>query len=124
MRNIPSDRKEILEKFVTEISQALGSRVLGLYLFGSTAKGTARPESDMDILIIYTEMTERELLETAADISFEIACEHGQLIEVIPMAKEEYEQSLGRSPFLWEVMKFGIPELRGFAPIWNTGVME
>ncbi|MEW6095437.1 MAG: hypothetical protein AB1567_02765 [bacterium] len=25
------------------------------------------------------------------------------------MSKEEFEQSLGRSPFLWEVLKFGKP---------------
>jgi uncharacterized protein (UPF0332 family)/predicted nucleotidyltransferase len=109
MRNIPIARKKVVERFVREIKQALGSRILGAYLFGSTTKGTAGPESDMDVLIVYTEMAERELLETAAEISFEIACEHGQLIEVIPMSKEEYEQSLGRSPFLWEVVRFGIP---------------
>ena len=32
-----------------------------------------------------------------------------ELIEVIPVLKEEYESSLGKSPFLWEVLRFGVP---------------
>jgi len=31
------------------------------------------------------------------------------MIEIVPMYKEEYERSLGRSPFLWEVLEFGVP---------------
>jgi len=48
-------------------------------------------------------------LEIASELSFKIACEEGRIIETIPMSKEEFEQSLGRSPFLWEVLKFGKP---------------
>lgn len=101
--------KDIIERFASELKDRLSERILGIYLFGSTAKGTATEESDIDVLVVYSNIDERSLLEVASRISFEIACKEGKLIEIIPMSKEEYEQSLGRSPFLWEVLKFGKP---------------
>ena len=109
MVNIDSNRAKILDRFTKELRDQLGQSILALYLFGSVAKGSANPGSDIDVLVIYSGISERALLEAAADISFRIACEHGELIETIPMSKEEYDQSLGRSPFLWEVLKFGTP---------------
>ena len=99
----------IIEHFTSELKERLGERIIGIYLFGSTAKGTSTEESDIDILVVYSDMEEWNLLEVASEISFKIACEEGKLIETVPMSKQEFEQSLGRSPFLWEVLKFGRP---------------
>jgi len=109
MAKIALEKSAGLDKFVKEIKDQLGDKILGLYLFGSVAKGTAKPGSDIDVLIIYSGIMERQLLEIASDISFDIACQHGEMIEVVPMSKEEYDRSLGRSPFLWEVLEFGVP---------------
>jgi predicted nucleotidyltransferase len=99
----------IIDRFATELKERLGEKVLGIYLFGSAAKGTATEESDIDILVVYSDIEERDILEVASEISFKIVCKEGKLIETVPMSKKEYEQSLGRSPFLWEVLKFGRP---------------
>jgi len=97
----------VVDYFVSQLRDHFGEKILGVYLFGSTAKGTATLESDIDVLVVYSDIDERNLLEVASEISFKIACEEGKLIETIPMSKQEFEQSLGRSPFLWEVLKFG-----------------
>lgn len=99
----------IIDHFASELKERLGEKILGIYLFGSTAKGTAIEESDIDVLVVYSDMEEWSLLEVASEISFKILCEEGRLIETVPMSKQEFEQSLGRSPFLWEVLKFGRP---------------
>jgi uncharacterized protein (UPF0332 family)/predicted nucleotidyltransferase len=100
---------DIVDSFVEELKERFGDRILGAYLFGSTAKGVATSESDIDVLIVYSDMKERDLLEAASEISFRLACEEGKWIETVSMSKEEFEQSLGHSPFLWEVLKFGKP---------------
>ncbi len=100
---------KIIEKFVTELEKRLGDKILGIYLFGSVAKGLAAEESDIDILIVYNNTEERKILETASEIAFKINCEENKIIEVVAMSKEEYEESLGHSPFLWEVLEFGRP---------------
>lgn len=99
----------ILDYFTKQLRDALGEKIVGVYLFGSVAKGISTPESDIDVLIIYSEITERKLLKIASEISFKILCRYGRAIEAIPMSKLEFEKSLGRSPFLWEVLKFGRP---------------
>jgi uncharacterized protein (UPF0332 family)/predicted nucleotidyltransferase len=101
--------KDIVDSFVEQLKDRFGNRILGAYLFGSTAKGIATSESDIDVLIVYSDMNERDLLEAASEISFRLACEEGKLIETVAMSKLEFEQSLGHSPFLWEVLKFGKP---------------
>lgn len=101
--------EKILEDFTSELKARLGEKILGIYLFGSVAKGTATEESDIDMLVVYIDIDERSILEIASEISFKFACEYGRSIETIPMSKQEFEQSLGRSPFLWEVLKFGRP---------------
>ena len=100
---------DIVDSFVEQLKERFGDKILGAYLFGSTVKGAATSESDIDVLIVYADMNERDLLEAASEISFRLACEEGKLIEAVPMSKEEFEQSLGHSPFLWEVLKFGKP---------------
>ena len=101
--------KDIVNSFVEQLRERFGNKILGAYLFGSTAKGMDTSESDIDVLIVYSGMKERDLLEAASEISFGLACEEGKLIETVPMSKQEFEQSLGHSPFLWEVLKFGKP---------------
>ena len=101
--------KAVIDRYISELGKHFGEKILGVYLFGSTAKGTATSESDMDVLVVYSDTDERNLLEIASEISFRIAYEEGKLIETIPMSKEEFQQSLGRSPFLWEVLEFGRP---------------
>lgn len=101
--------KDIVDYFVEQLKERFANRILGAYLFGSTAKGTSTSDSDIDVLIIYSDMNERDLLEAASEISFRLACEEGKLIEPVPMSKQEFEQSIGHSPFLWEVLEFGKP---------------
>lgn len=106
---VTSNKNKIIESFSSELRARLGDKILGVYLFGSTAKGKDTKDSDIDILVVYSGIDERRILEIASEISFEIACKYGRLIETIPMSKKEFEKSLGSSPFLWEVLKFGKP---------------
>lgn len=100
-------KRKALDKFITALREHLKEKLWGIYLFGSAAKGTAREGSDIDVLIVYADLDERKLLETVSEISFKVALETGELIEAIPISKEEYEKSIGKSPFLWEVLQFG-----------------
>ena len=118
-------KRRAIEKFLDRVKEGLQERLWCVYLFGSVAKETAREGSDIDILIVYSDLDERSLLETISEINFHIAVEEGELIQVIPMSKEEYEGSLGHSPFLWEVMKFGLPLfIRSQGTEWQLNFQE
>ena len=45
----------LLSAFVDLVQRALGDQVVSLVLYGSVARGTARPDSDVDLLLILRE---------------------------------------------------------------------
>ena len=102
-------KRKALDKFISILREHLKEKLWGIYLFGSVAKGTAEDKSDIDMLIVYSDLDERKLLEKVSEISFRVVLETGELIETILISKEDYEKSVGHSPFLWEVLKFGTP---------------
>jgi len=104
---IEEAREVALKSFADILLESQGESILGLYLFGSVAKGTARPDSDLDILIVYENASASLILDKVCEISFEILLESGVLVEPVVMSAEEFRSGLGTSPFLWEVLEKG-----------------
>ena len=53
------------------LEQVFGDRVGSVRLFGSRARGEARPESDIDVVVVLCAPTEPERAETAIDLAWE-----------------------------------------------------
>lgn len=47
--------KALLDAFIGSVQQKLGDQVVSLVLYGSVARGTAKPDSDVDLLLILRE---------------------------------------------------------------------
>ena len=62
---------EALDEFSTRIREALGPNLRELRLFGSKARGDARPDSDLDVLVVVA--SDRVSAEDRAiDIAFDV----------------------------------------------------
>jgi predicted nucleotidyltransferase len=86
----------------------LGDRLDAIILFGSRARGDALDESDIDVLIVvrgdfdYGDLIRR----TSAGIAA-LSLENDVVISRAFVSKEEFER--GRSPFLLNVRREGVP---------------
>jgi len=102
-------RDEAIGEFVDRLKDSIPGRMVNVYLFGSVTKGTAKPESDVDILVVYRDASSDLVLDVVCEIAFDIALERGILIQPVLMTADEFDQQVGRSPFLWEVLTAGYP---------------
>lgn len=47
------DVKPLTDRFVETLRNSMGDRLLGVTLYGSVARGEARPDSDVDLLVVH-----------------------------------------------------------------------
>ena len=50
-----AEYRDLLNILVGSVQQVLGNRVVSIVLYGSVARGTARPDSDVDLLLVLQE---------------------------------------------------------------------
>ena len=76
------------------VLQALGNRVRRIILFGSQARGDARPDSDFDLLIVLRAITpgEKRSYRLSLYRAFQGA---GVSVEPWVMSEEEFEETKG-----------------------------
>jgi predicted nucleotidyltransferase len=100
--------KEILKEFREEIEKLYDKRLKDIILYGSWARGEAKEESDIDLLVILKGgvMPGKEI-DRMIDIITEINLKYGVLLSVFPISEEEY--STLNSPLLINVRKEGMP---------------
>ena len=92
--NIAKKYLEYLKKEKFEISSA--------YLFGSYAKGTNKPESDIDIAFIFNEL--KDEIEMQIEL-MKLRRKFDLRIEPHPFEKKDLEEE---NPFLHEILQTGI----------------
>lgn len=71
-----SNELEMAQRFKARLEASLGSRLLELRAFGSRARGLARPDSDLDLMVLVDRAdleTRRQVAHLAADQMLEEA---------------------------------------------------
>ena len=78
--------KDALDEFIRKLKEKHGSRIDEIIIFGSYARGDAKEDSDVDVLIVGDVK-----LDEVIDISFPILLKYGVYISPIIMTKDYYE---------------------------------
>ena len=100
--------KEILKEFKEEIEKLYGKRLKAIILYGSWARGEAKDESDIDLLIVLKgKVVPGKEIDRMIDIITEINLKYGALISIYPVSEEDY--STVNSPLLINVRREGMP---------------
>jgi len=85
-----------------------GSRLRGVYLFGSHARGEAGETSDVDVLIVLDEVTRYgDEIERTGELFSELSLKYDVVVSRVFVSESTWKQ--GDQPFLKQVRAEAIP---------------
>jgi uncharacterized protein len=91
----------VLTRFRAALDRVYGNRVERVVLFGSRARGDARPDSDYDVAVFLKDLADRwDEVDRIADIATDIMDETGEFVHAMPYRAETYRD---RTPLMHEV---------------------
>ena len=84
--------------------------VKGLMLYGSSVRGMADEESDLDLLVLTDRPFSRERRHEITDLAFDVNLKHGTNISTLVVDRQSWESGpYSIVPIHDEILKTGIP---------------
>ena len=102
-----------MEKRIHEIVRELKGRISNRYklheirIFGSTARGDRRLDSDIDVFVRLSHVT-RQIEEDLFDIAYELELKYDCLIDLIVFSDEALKGRYAGTPLYHEVLSEGM----------------
>lgn len=97
-----------LKKFKEAVAKALGDELVELTLFGSKARGDAREDSDIDVLVI-TSSGNWRLRDVVYGIVTDILLDDDVIVSPKVIGKEDYKRLYEKGyPFVKNVIRDGV----------------
>jgi uncharacterized protein len=96
----------VLRKFRAALDEVYGERIERVVLYGSRARGDARPDSDYDVAVFLTDLTDRwNEIDRIVEIETHILWETGAVINALPFRAGAYQE---RTPLMHELRREGL----------------
>ena len=82
----------LVQRVKGQLEALYGERLAGLYLYGSHARGEAKPDSDIDLLVVLVgDVNSWDEIDRLVDATYDLELETGELISVYPVSTRRYQ---------------------------------
>ena len=98
----------IVEDLVSGILQILAEQAIRIVLYGSVARGTDTPESDVDIAIFVRSKLDDKKDELLSDLIVDLNLKYNKVFSVIDIDEDRYLKWRSVTPFYQNVDREGI----------------
>jgi predicted nucleotidyltransferase len=99
--------RRILKQFKKELIAIYGDEIHSVLLYGSRARGDARPDSDIDILIVLKkDFNYSEMLKRSDNVAADLSLENDVVISRVFVTEKDYRER--QIPFLMNVRREAI----------------
>jgi predicted nucleotidyltransferase len=95
----------LVHEFKRRAVEALPGRIVRVMLYGSRARGDARPDSDWDVAVFVIGVPSSQDRCILADISYDLMLDSGQYLQTIAI---DAARTPERSHFVHNVLKDGL----------------
>lgn len=110
MTDISQD--SILKDFAASLRAQFGPRINYLKLFGSRARGEARPDSDYDVLLVLYRVSESDR-DAVADVVGEMIQRYERYVSCHMYAQDEFARLNAQSTPFMQIIR------REWIPLWS-----
>ena len=100
--------KSMLADLVQGLLQVLEDKALRIVLYGSTARGSNTPDSDIDIAVFVKTKLDSETDDLLSDIVVDLNLKYDRVFSVIDIEEMNYQKWREVLPFYQNVDKEGI----------------
>ena len=102
--------KSILDKLAESLINAYRDKLKSVILYGSFARGTAAPESDIDVLVLVDSPLEelKKYQDQLCDVSTDFALQYFRVFSIIDVSYAEFNEWKQVLPFYHNVANEGV----------------
>jgi predicted nucleotidyltransferase len=84
-----AEDRALLDAFAAHVRRVVPSAAV--WAFGSRARGSAYPDSDLDLCVVVPQVT-REIREAIQGLAWELGFEHGRLLAPVILSWDDFER--------------------------------
>lgn len=96
------------DELVKGLLSVLQSRIISIIVYGSVARGTNRPDSDVDVAIIVNGELGLDIQDQLSEIIVDLNLQFDTVFSVIDIDKKTFEKLSNVSPFYKNVLNEGV----------------